>query len=228
MTISPFTYTESLDTSPQLTGRWTDIFRRDALIHLAMMGSITAATFQGYLKDRIPGPLPYALADLCFIGGAAIWFGFLAIRHAPIRGPGALPMLLLTITLVPALYLLYPGSPLAIALAGLRGWSEFPVACLIALTLIKGPGQVRAYIWLILILCAVTAVYGIIQYRTGPNVVFSVGTLALERHGSSMNYYVPGSGITDFRAFSTFTYPAPFAGMMVFGILLASGIALSP
>src|SRR5262245_14849209 len=43
-----------------------------------------------------------------------------------------------------------------------------------------------------------------------------------------MNYYVPGSGITDFRAFSTFTYPAPFAGMMVFGILLASGIALSP
>src|SRR6185503_14261800 len=35
------------------------------------------------------------------------------------------------------------------------------------------------------------------------------------------------SGRTGFRAFSTFTFPAPFAMMMVFGILLAMGIVAS-
>src|SRR6185436_3719988 len=36
-----------------------------------------------------------------------------------------------------------------------------------------------------------------------------------------------GTGRTGFRAFSTFTFPAPFAMMMVFGTLLAMGIVLA-
>ena len=35
-----------------LTGEWTDIFRRDRAIHLALVLSIVAGTFQGWLKDR--------------------------------------------------------------------------------------------------------------------------------------------------------------------------------
>src|SRR5882672_5171983 len=91
-----------------LKNRWTDIFRRDSFIHFSVMGSIIAATFQGYLKDRMGGPLPYALSDAFFILAVAFWFAGLAIRHEPIRGPGWVPIILLVVTLVPASYLLYP------------------------------------------------------------------------------------------------------------------------
>jgi len=209
----------------QLEDRWTDVFRRDAMVHLGIMGSIVAGTFQGYLKDRIAGPLPYALAELLFIGAFVVWFGGLAIRRTPIRGPGIVPVAVLVAVIVPILYLIHPGAPLTVALAGLRAWAEFPIACLMALTVIRSKGQVRAYIGLILILCVITAIYGIYQYWTGPDVLVRAGGLALERHGSSVFYRTAGE--TDFRAFSTFTFPAPFANMMVFGILLGMGIVLS-
>ncbi len=227
MSVFQGTQTLGYDEPAPLTDQWTDIFRRDTAVHLGIMASITVATFQGYLKDRIGGPVPYALADLCFVGALIVWFGSLALRHAPIRGPGSVVTILLGIVIIPTIYLLHPSTPFVIELAGLRGWAEFPVACLIALTTIRSRGQVRAYVGLILLLCAFTAVYGIIQYTQGPTTVLGVGSLAVTRHGSSLNYYIEGTGQTDFRAFSTFTFPAPFAGMMVFGILLAAGIALS-
>lgn len=208
-----------------LEDRWTDVFRRDTFVHLGVMGSIVAGTFQGYLKDRIAGPVPYALAELFFVAAFVVWFGTMAIRHSPIRGPGAVPAAVLIAVLLPVLYLLHPGAPLTVELAGLRAWAEFPVACLMALTVIRSAGQVRAYIGLILILCAITAVYGIYQYQTGPEILFQAGGLALERHGSTVFYSTAGQA--DFRAYSTFTFPAPFAGMMVFGILFATGILVS-
>ncbi len=211
----------------ELKDHWTDIFRRDTPVHLAIMTSIAAATFQGYLKDRFGGPVPYALADLAFVAAAAFWFGALAVRRTPIRGPGWVPVVLVGVIGVPVLFLLHPGTPLVVELAGLRAWAEFPVAALIALTVIRNRGQLRAYVGLILLLCAITALYGIWQYRAGVEVALGVSNLAQVRHGSTVLYAVD-SGTIDFRAFSTFTFPAPFAGMMVFGILLAAGAALSP
>lgn len=208
-----------------LEDRWTDIFKRDTMVHLGIMASIVAGTFQGYLKDRIAGPLPYALAELFFIAAFVVWFGGLAIRKTPIRGPGVVPVAVLIAVIVPVLYLLHPGAPLTVELAGLRAWAEFPIACLMALTVIRSKGQVRAYVGLILVLCVITAVYGVYQYQSGPDVLVSAGNLALERHGSTVFYSTAGE--TDFRAFSTFTFPAPFANMMVFGILLGTGIVLS-
>lgn len=209
------------------TEHWTDIFHKDAAIHVLLLASIAAATFQGYLKDRIPGPVPYLFSDLCFAGAVIIWFGGLAIRHESIRGPGSVPGIVLSLILVPAIYLLHPGTPFLIELAGLRAWSAFPIACLIALTTIRSRGQVRAYVRLIFVLCFVTALYGIWQYRVGPQNALTTA-LSHIRHGVSIYYTVGLGGQTEFRAFSTFTFPAPFAAMMVFGILLAAGLALSP
>jgi hypothetical protein len=114
-----------------------------------------------------------------------------------------------------------------VEIAGLRAWAAFPVGCLIALTIIRNPGQVRAYVGLILVLAVITALYGIWQYRVGPEDVLGISELARDRHGRTVFYSIPGLGLQDFRAFSTFTFPAPFAAFMVFGILLAGGIALS-
>jgi len=209
--------------SPEVEDRWTDVFRHDGLVHIGVMGSMIIGTFQGYLKDRIPGFLPYALADALFVAAVIAWFGTLVVRRAPIRGPGLVPGVVLAALLVPALYLLHPGSPLTLKMAGLRAWAEFPVALLIALTVIRSPGQVRAYVGLILALCVITALYGIQQYRAGPDLALST-ELSRIRHGSTVFYGIAGN--TDFRAYSTFTFPAPFAQMMVFGILLATGVAL--
>jgi len=210
-----------------LTGRWTDIFRADALVHITLMASIVFGVFQGYLKDRMGGPLPYALADGMFLLAALIWLGTIALRRDPIRGPGAVPAILLAVILVPTLYLLHPGTPFLIKLAGLRGWSLFPVAALMGLGVVRNSGQLRAYVGLILALCVATALYGIYQYQLGPEVVIQAGDLALQRHGATVFYSVVPGGPIEFRAFSTFTFPAPFAAFMVFGILLAAGIATS-
>jgi len=210
-----------------LENRWTDVFRRDMLVHLGIMGSIVAGTFQGFLKDRIAGPIPYAIAELFFVGAVIVWFATIAIRKIPIRGPGLVPAVVLAAILIPVFYMAHPGAPLVVELAGLRAWAEFPVACLIALTIIKSTGQVRAYVGLVLILCVVTAVYGIVQYQTGPSTLFGSSALASLRHGSSVFYNIAGTSERSFRAFSTFTFPAPFAGMMVFGTLLAAGVAVS-
>src|SRR5256885_7067332 len=177
----------------ELQDSWTDIFRRDALVHLGIMGSIAAATFQGYLKDRIPGALPYALADGSFIAAAALWFGGLTIRREPFRGPGNVVSLLLVIAIVPTLYLLHPGTPLLIKLAGLRAWIELPIGCLMALSIIRTSGQVRAYVGLILVLSVVTGLYGIWQYQGVPRTVLSAGALAELRHGGTIFYGLPGA-----------------------------------
>jgi len=210
-----------------LRDRWTDVFRSDAIIHLAMMGSITAGTFQGWLKDRFAGPLPYAAADGLLIAAALYWFAGLAIRKSPIAGPGRFAALVLVLIVVPLLYLLVPGTPLEIQAAGLRGWIAFPVCGLIGLTVTRNAGQVRAYIALILVLGLITAVYGIQQFRAGPESAINVTSLASLRHGNT-TFYAIGGGKSAFRAFSTFTFPAPFAGFMVFAMFLAAGQALSP
>ncbi len=216
----------AIPATPARTDRWTDVFRSDTAIHLLVMAAITFATFQGYLKDRIGGPVPYALADLCFLGAVVIWFGGLALRHAPVRAPGYAGALTLVVIVVPTLYLLHPQTPWIIELAGLRAWAAYPFGCFMALTAIRTRGQVDAYIRLILILCVITAVYGIRQYMIGPDV--ALGTdLAQLRHGTTVFYDIAGTSRAEFRAFSTFTFPAPFAGMMVFGMLLGIGIATS-
>ncbi len=215
----------SWDEAP-LQDRWTDVFRFDWLVHLGVMASLVAGTFQGYLKDRIPGFLPYALAEVCFVAAVMAWFGTLVVRHLPIRGPGLAPAVVLGAVLVPAVFLLHPGSPLVLGVAGLRAWAEFPVASLMALGVIKSRGQVRAYVGLILILCVITACYGVWQYHLGPKLALST-ELARVRHGPTVFYRVAAGGGSEFRAYSTFTFPAPFASMMVFGSLLSAGIAVS-
>jgi len=210
-----------------LRNRWTDIFRADTPVHLAMMGSITAATFQGWLKDRIPGIVPYAAADGLMIAAILLWFAGLAIRKAKIPAPGDFGLLVFALVAVPMLYLMVPGTPLLIEAAGLRAWAAFPICCLLALTVIRSGGQVRAYVGLILILGLITAVYGILQYRAGPQAALGVSGLAALRHGTTTFYAAEGGGPREFRAFSTFTFPAPFAGFMVFAIILAAGRVLS-
>ena len=212
----------------RLADKWTDIFREDPAVHVSIMLSVAAACFQGFLKDHIGGPLPYALADGFFLLAFMWWFATRALSREPllVTPRGSMQTTLLLITLLPALYLAVPGTPLLIQLAGLRAWSLFPLACIMALSVIRNSAQARAHVAVVLGLCLVTAIYGIIQYRLGPGSPLAGGAFSTERHGSTVFYFVQGQA-SQFRAFSTFTFPAPFAGMMVFGMILAAGGALN-
>lgn len=210
-----------------LRNTWTDIFRSDTLVHLCLFVSIAAGCFQGYLKDRFAGPVPYVLSDAAFLAGAFFWFASLVVFRRGFEGPRRTVAVVLGLIAVPFLYLVLAAAPLPIELAGLRAWSVMPVACLIGLSVVRTPGHVRAYIGWIVLLCVVTAVYGIRQYQIGPAAALSISDLATERHGSSVFYALAAAGASEFRAFSTFTFPAPFAGMMVFGMLLVAGAAVS-
>lgn len=209
--------------------RWTDIFRADSLIHLLLLAGIVSGAFQGWLKDRLPGALPYALSDGSFIAAVTLWIASAAIYRRPLlRAPARsnMDLVLLAVVLTPFLYLLAPGTPFLIKAAGLRAWSAFPVAALVAMSIIRTPGQVRAYVGAIVLVSLVTGVYGIAQYIRGPEAALDT-TLGQLRHGGTVFYHLTTTGTEDFRAFSTFTFPAPFAGMMVIGMLLCIGIAMS-
>jgi len=210
-----------------LRNTWTDIFRSDTLVHLCLLVSIAAGCFQGYLKDRFAGPVPYLLSDAAFLAGAFFWFASLVVFRRGFEGPRRTVMMVLGLVAVPFLYLVLATAPLPIELAGLRAWSVMPVACLIGLSVVRTPGHVRAYIGWVVLLCVITAVYGIRQYQIGPAAALSISDLATERHGSSVFYALAVAGAREFRAFSTFTFPAPFAGMMVFGMLLVAGTAIA-
>jgi hypothetical protein len=210
-----------------LRNTWTDIFRSDTLVHLCLLLSIAAGCFQGYLKDRFAGPVPYLLSDGALLAGAFFWFASLVVFRRGFEGPRRTVAVVLGLVAVPFLYLVLAAAPLPIELAGLRAWSVMPVACLIGMSVVRTPGHVRAYIGWIVLLCVVTAIYGIRQYQIGPAAALSVSDLATERHGSSVFYSLAAAGAREFRAFSTFTFPAPFAGMMVFGMLLVAGAAIS-
>lgn len=213
-----------------ILGRWTDVLRADALIHFCLMAAITFGCFQGWLKDRMAGPLPYALSDGLFIAAAVLWLASVAVLRYPLLvAPAgtAVDLLLAAIVVAPALYLLAPGTPLVIELAGLRAWSAFPVAALMALSIIRTSGQVRAYVALVLVLCVVTGVYGIWQYYAGPTEALDTA-LGAVRRGSSIYFDIGAGEDAVFRAFSTFTFPAPFAAMMTFGLVLSGAIATSP
>jgi hypothetical protein len=212
-----------------LANRWTDIFHADTLIHLLLLSGIVTGAFQGWLKDRLPGALPYALSDGSFILAVTLWIASAAIYRRPLlRAPARsnMDLLLLAIVLTPFLYLLAPGTPFLVKVAGLRAWSVFPVAALVAMSIIRTPGQVRAYVGVIVLVCVITGVYGIFQYVRGPEAALDT-ELAQLRHGSTVFYHLTTTGTEDFRAFSTFTFPAPFAAMMVIGMLLCIGVALS-
>lgn len=214
-----------------IQGRWTDVWRADALIHFCLMASITLGCFQGWLKDRIAGPLPYALSDGFFIAAVVLWLASVVVLRYPLlvapKG-SAVDLLLVGLVFAPMLYLLAPGTPFVIEVAGLRSWSAFPVAALIALSIIRTTGQLRAYVGLVLALCVITGAYGIWQYLAGPEAALATA-LGEERHGSTVFFSIGDAGEfqTDFRAFSTFTFPAPFASMMTFGLVLAASVATS-
>jgi hypothetical protein len=215
-----------LETRGTLRNEWTDIFRSDTLVHLALMGSIAAGCFQGWLKDRVAGWLPYALSDGLYLVTVALWFATIVVYREPLvrsSHRSRYPFVLFGLLALPLLYLLAPGTPLTIELAGLRAWTAFPIAFLIAMTIIRTPGQARAYVGLVLILCVITGAYGVVQYIRGPQAALET-PLATLRHGSTVFYRIEATGQTGFRAFSTFTFPAPFAAMMVFGLLLGAGL----
>jgi len=220
------TGTAALEIPEGFRNTWTDIFRSDTLIHLCLMVSIVTGAFQGWLKDRMGGALPYALSDGAFVAAVFLWVATAAVYRRPLlRSPRgtSMDLIVLAVIIAPALYLLAPDTPFLIKVAGLRAWSLFPIGCLIGMSVIRTPGQVRAYVGVIIIVCLITGLYGINQYIKGPQEALATA-LGQERHGSTVFYDITGTTTTDFRAFSTFTYPAPFAGMMVFGILLAAGV----
>jgi hypothetical protein len=164
-----------------LRNTWTDIFRSDTLVHLCLLLSIAAGCFQGYLKDRFAGPVPYLLSDGAFLAGAFFWFASLVVFRRGFEGPRRTVAVVLGLVAVPFLYLVLAAAPLPIELAGLRAWSVMPVACLIGMSVVRTPGHVRAYIGWIVLLCVVTAIYGIRQYQIGPAAALSVSDLATER-----------------------------------------------
>src|SRR5579859_1448653 len=171
---------EPWDPGVHLADRWTDVFRQDFPVHFGIMASIATGCFQGWLKDHLGGILPYALSDGFFVFAFMWWLATRAFRRDALlvtpRGPMQITLLL--VTLLPATYLALPGTPLIIEAAGLRAWSLFPLACIMALTVTLNAAQIRVYVAVILTLCVITAVYGILQYQGGPGGPLAGGALA--------------------------------------------------
>ena len=195
---------------------------------------------------RLIGPLIWLLLVVGFFLGpvkllGAAWFGYLsadalallilvvlagdliaARRPLLITTPLTVPLVALAAYCV--LELANPNAPILRSVLGLRSWLLYLSFYFVGWHYLRSVRQLKRLYALLVALGALTAAYGIYQWRAGPEsfagwseLYGRYARLAWSTHSGSV-----------FRAFSTFTAAGTFGGNMALLMLLAFGVIASP
>ncbi len=187
--------------------------------HVILILLLVAGYFSGYLKLATLSMWGYVLPDvLCILLFAATF----AQRDRLVRFPrSGLSIAILLLALFCLLELVNPQSPLVRSLAGFRSWMLYTCLFFVGYQILRGPQQLQHIYSVILLLSAVTAVYGIYQWRVGPTgFVSEQSTVAMQEYASTMAWQGEHGGDYIFRSWSTFVAPGVFGGNMALGFLI--------
>jgi hypothetical protein len=106
--------------------------------------------------------------------------------------------------------------PILAAMAAFRGWCLIPLIFLLGYHLATSIRQVEFYIWAMILLGFITAVYGIMQTEEEVRRLMESDPDMMFRFQNQ--FYHTGSG-AQFRRFSTYVSSASFASQMAFSIM---------
>jgi hypothetical protein len=181
---------------------------------------LVVAFFIGPLKLIGAGWLGYLLPDALTILTLLLVFVERAMRRAPMFAASPLTIAILLIGFVSVLQLANPASPFVRSVLGLRTWALYLGFFFVGLHAFRSRRQVESLYALLLVLGCVTAAYGVIQWRAGPEA-FASWSEEYGRYARTLW----SAGL--FRAFSTFVLPNVFGANMGLLMLIAYCVAAS-
>lgn len=192
-------------------------------IEVVEMGLLVLGFFLGPLKLIGTSWLSYLSADGLALLIIVVVFSLRIAKGKPlfVASPLSLPLLLLAAYCV--LELANPEAPFLRSVLGLRSWLMYLGFYFVGFYTFRSVKQLERLYSLLIVLGVVTALYGVYQWRAGPQAFASWS----EYYGeyARLAWYTQSDRV--FRAFSTFVAAGTFGGNMAVVMILAFSVAMS-
>lgn len=190
---------------------------------LLVMPLLAVGFFLGPLKLLGTSWFTYVGADALALLVLLVVFAERMVSRRPLfaASPLSVPLLLLAAGCV--LEMANPDAPLIRSAAGLRSWLLYLGFYFVGLYTLRSVRQLERLYSFLLALGALTAVYGVYQWRAGPQSLAGWS----EYYGRNAGLVWMAQSGAVFRAFSTFVSPGAFGGNMALLMLLAFSVAIS-
>ncbi len=197
-----------------------DLFEKNPLANGLFALAIVIGFFHGWLKLHFRGALTTFAFDIPVI--IVMFLTFSSRKGEPLFPRTGIGDALKIHTFLCLLYI--PLSvviwdvPVFAAVAAFRGWAVIPMVFLVGYHLATNIRQVEFYMWMMIALGFVTAIYGIQQSEE------EVRRLMLEDPEFQFrfqNQFYAVNGVGQFRRFSTFVSSAAFAAQLAYSAMFA-------
>ena len=195
------------------------LFSNNPLGHFLFAAAITIGFFHGWLKNEFPHPLTTFAFDIPLTLALVLTLTRLP-RMEPWVPKCRVGMALGSYLGICVLYLLLPMEvPILIGLSALRAWCFAPLIYLLGFHLTRSIRQIELYFWLLIILGAITAVYGLLQTPEEIRRRMETDPEFAQRFVNT--FYGNAKGESRLRVFSTFVSAAAFGGVMAYTVMFA-------
>jgi hypothetical protein len=182
---------------------------------------VVVGFFLGPLKLMGESWLAYLLPDVLAAVAIVLYLGERIVAGRQLFAPSPLTMPLLLLATYCVIQLLNPESPFVRSVLGLRSWLLYLGLYFVGLYSCRSTRQLERLYGLLIALGVVTAAYGVVQWRTGPQA-FATWS---EYYGQYARLAWSAESGRVFRAFSTFVSPGAFGTNMALIMLLAFVVA---
>ncbi len=199
--------------------RFRALFAHNQLGNFLFISAIIIGFFHGWLKLRFRGALTTFAFDIPLMLALIVTLASVP-RMDPWIPNSRVGNALKAFVGVACFYLIMPfGVPLLAGLSAFRAWCFIPLTFALGYHLVRSVRQVELYFWLIIILAAITAVYGM---RQSPEEIRAKMAEDAEFAAKFFNtFYSNSKGEAKLRVFSTFVTAAAFGGTMAYCVMFA-------
>ncbi len=209
----------SRDTKSSSWSRFVSLFAHNHLGNLLFVSMLLIGFFHGWLKLKFRGVLTTFAFDIPLLLSLAVTLSQVP-RMDPWIPAGRMGNALKTFLALAVFYMVLPfGVPWVAILSAFRGWCFIPLTFLLGYHLVRSVRQVEVYFWIIIILGALTGIYGAMQT---PEEIRRRMAEDAEFAAKFFNtFYSNSKGEARLRAFSTFVSAAAFGGTMAYTVMFA-------
>lgn len=197
-----------------------DLFEKNPAANAIMIVGIVIGFFHGWLKVHYRSPLTTFAFDIPIIAAMGVTLltrGKEALFPKSGVGDALKFHTVVCILYIPLSILIWDVTPLAV-IASFRGWCVIPLIFLVGYHLATNIRQVEFYMWMMVGLGFITAIYGILQSEE------EVRRLMLadpELEYRFRNQFYAVNGVSQFRRFSTYVSAAAFAAQLAYSTMFA-------
>jgi hypothetical protein len=198
-----------------------DLFSQNRLANILFIVAIIIGFFHGWIKMRYRSTLSTFAFDIPLMAALAVTVLTRSDKEPLFPKTDmsqALKLMVGTTALYGLLSLLIWDVPILAVLSAFRGWCAIPLVFLLGYHLATSVRQVEFYIWLVIVLGAITGLYGIFQTEDEIKRLMALDPELEFRLRNSFYHTEKGA---QFRRFSTFVSAAVFATQMCYSVMFA-------